>query len=95
LAHYLYFSDAKDPNNFRYLKIARRQKFDGYPFFLNAFTELNEMMSDKTNQKYPKPILEQLASLQARMSSLDPDERPSAIEILEQLQDIALADWKA
>lgn len=86
LAHHLYFLQEKDSVPFQYLQIAKRPDFDGEEYFMNRCFELNQTMQEKTGQTYPESMIRQLAQLLARMSSLDPNERPSAIEIIETLE---------
>jgi hypothetical protein len=45
-------------------------------------------------RKYPEVVLIRLARLQASISALDPSKRPSAIEVFEELQGMALANWE-
>ncbi|MDR1907049.1 MAG: hypothetical protein LBQ03_02435 [Puniceicoccales bacterium] len=87
-AHYLYFLQKKDPVKFPYLQSARQPSFNADQYFSDYCFALNQMMQEKTGQAYSEFILHRLAQLLARMSSLDPHERPSAIEILETLGDM-------
>lgn len=86
LANDLYFRQAKDPIQFQYLHIARQPGFNAEEYFTNHCSELNQAMREKTGKAYPELVIKQLARLLARMSSLNLDERPSAIEILETLE---------
>jgi serine/threonine protein kinase len=90
LAHYLYFHQEKDSVAFQYLQMAQRLDFSGGEYFRDRCLELNQAMRKKTGQTYPESMIQQLALLLARMSSLDPNERPSAIEILEVLECMSL-----
>jgi serine/threonine protein kinase len=86
LANYLYFLQEKGSVSFQYLRNARQSDFNGEEYFMNHCFELNQAMQEKTGQTYPESMVRQLAQLLARMSSLDFNERPSAIEILEVLE---------
>jgi serine/threonine protein kinase len=96
VANYLYFRQEKDSSfpekdfvPFRYLQIARRPDFNGEEYFRDRCFELNQAMQKKTGQTYPESMMQGLARLLSRMSSLNPNERPSAIEILQTLESMA------
>jgi serine/threonine protein kinase len=77
-----------------YVQLAQGRNFNGEEYFLQKFTTMNEQMKSATQGKaYPESVLKRLAHLQAQMSSLNPAERPSAIDILEVFEDIGLANW--
>jgi serine/threonine protein kinase len=93
-AHLLYWRD-DDDNSSPYIKEATQDpNFNAHDYFLGLFTQLNENMGQKTNLRYPDPVLQKLAALQAAISSLNPEERPNAIEIIETLQNLGLSDWE-
>ncbi|MDR2806907.1 MAG: hypothetical protein LBB11_02005 [Puniceicoccales bacterium] len=78
-----------------YVLEAQKTSFSVYAYFLEKFDRLNQEMYDVTGQSYPQPIVEALAELQGSMSSLNPQERPSAIEISKMLRNMALsAAWE-
>jgi serine/threonine protein kinase len=85
LTHYLYFRQEGDVP-FQYLHIARQPDFNGEKYFMDYCSELNRIMGEQGGQTYPEAIIQQLARLLIRMSSLNPNERPSAIEVLEALE---------
>ncbi|MDR1591080.1 MAG: serine/threonine-protein kinase [Puniceicoccales bacterium] len=89
LANYLYFPQEKDSVLFHYLNTARQPGFNGEEYFMGRCFELNQVMQKKSGQTYPETVIKQLVQLLARMSSLDPNERPSAIDILEALEHMA------
>jgi serine/threonine protein kinase len=91
LAMYLYFTDNGEESP--YMHDTKVPNFDKYKYFFQKLTVLNQDMLDKTKQEYPIPMLQQFAHLQARISSPNPKERPSAIDITEKLQGIALAPY--
>jgi serine/threonine protein kinase len=94
LAKYKYLSTTKNPQDFKYLQMARDSNFKGEEYFRKKLFELNELMQKETAQAYPAEVLERLIKLQAKISAFHSHERPTAKEILEELQDMALADWK-
>ncbi|MDR1366581.1 MAG: hypothetical protein LBJ13_01585 [Puniceicoccales bacterium] len=90
LANKLYCFHQKGPIKFRFLQMARDSSFNAAHYFQKALTELNQIMCDATGKSYPPPALDQFIQLISAMSSLDPNERPSAIDIVERLQGLAL-----
>ncbi|MDR1435508.1 MAG: hypothetical protein LBI77_03850 [Puniceicoccales bacterium] len=93
-AKYLYFSSTKNPQDFKYIQMARNPNFNGDEYFKKKLNKLNELMQKETGQAYPREILGRLIKLQTGMSAFDSTKRPTAKEIFEELQDMALADWK-
>ncbi|MDR2737360.1 MAG: hypothetical protein LBB18_00245, partial [Puniceicoccales bacterium] len=64
-------------------------------FFRGKFNKLNDEMFKKTGKKYPPDVLNALSDLTARMCSLDPNKRPTAIECYEILMHLGLSDWNS
>ncbi|MDR2201076.1 MAG: hypothetical protein LBN94_03140 [Puniceicoccales bacterium] len=64
-------------------------------FVLECFQKMNKAMQEKINQCYPEPVLERLAAMTADCLSMDPEKRPTAEQMLLQLQNFALSDWNS
>ncbi|MDE6576481.1 MAG: hypothetical protein K2L24_03775, partial [Opitutales bacterium] len=67
-------------------------------FFENLLNSLNNRMGQpgpngEIHKNYPPHVLYVITKLLLRITSINPQDRPSAIEILEILQDLALSDW--
>jgi hypothetical protein len=75
------------------MRLTSRPNFDGEKYFRKKFTELNEDMKGATGKAYPEYVVAVLASLQARMSSLNPGKRPTAIKLIETIQNLAIYPW--
>ncbi|MDR0418040.1 MAG: hypothetical protein LBH08_01215 [Puniceicoccales bacterium] len=91
LANKLYCFHQKGPVKFHFLQMARDPSFNTVSYFLETLGELNQTMYNTTGKSYPQPVLDQFIQLITAMSSLDPNERPSAIDIAEILQSIVLS----
>ena len=57
------------------------------------FSFINKLMERNLHRSYPEPILRRLVILIVSLLSPYPEDRPTFSEILEELQDMALADW--
>ncbi|MDR3317781.1 MAG: protein kinase [Puniceicoccales bacterium] len=90
----------ENPKKSSYAEMAQDPNFDANNYFIKKFSYLNKQMKEATIRPnnpaglaYPQPMLKRLARLQAKLSSLDPDERFSAIEVFEEVQGMALAPY--
>jgi serine/threonine protein kinase len=82
-----------------YLKIAQQKDFNAQEYFYEEFAKLNQSMESCTKSEgekgrcYPQCVLTKLAELQSKMSALNPQNRPSAVDMAEVLQDLGLTHW--
>ncbi|UPA28296.1 MAG: protein kinase [Verrucomicrobiota bacterium] len=84
-----YVEKMRDPN-FLNDTDGSRSKFIG-----GIIDSLNEEMREngEAHNAYPEPVLNEIKNIVIGILDPNPDNRPSAIEILEKLQDLALSDW--
>lgn len=61
--------------------------------FYRHFSFINKLMEHNLHRSYPEPILRRLVILIASLTSPYLEDHPTLPEIIEELQDMALADW--
>lgn len=84
----LYIQHLKDPN-FRNEIDSRR-----FDFFSDMLQNLNNTMG-QYGDNYPEEVLNVIQTILSLVTEADRQLRPSAIDILERLQELALSDWSS